>query len=122
VLLLAKELTLPGSAAEHRFYSQTPRLVSYRSLVAIFLANAAVFVPLGQRIGALFCALPPLRAYSWDLSGSLAGTVCFGLFSLNYFSPAPGMGPVAPVVLLLPLRRLAVAAPLLALLFCVLRP
>ena len=122
-LLLARQLTLPGSVAEHRFYSQAPRLMNYLSLVGIFLTNAAVFVPLGQRIGALFDTLPPLRAYSWDLGGSLAGTVCFGLFSLNYFSPALGMGFVLlGILFLLPVKKWLVSAPLLALvMFCVLR-
>ncbi|PIU20043.1 MAG: hypothetical protein COT18_04310, partial [Elusimicrobia bacterium CG08_land_8_20_14_0_20_59_10] len=123
VLLLSRQLTLPGSLAEHRFFSQAPRLAGYLSLIAIFLANAGVFVPLGQRIGSLFETLPPLHAYSWDLGGSLAGTVCFGLFSLNFFSPALGMGFVLlTILLLLPVRKWPLFVPLLALvLFCVVR-
>ncbi|MCX6985133.1 MAG: hypothetical protein NT118_10350 [Lentisphaerae bacterium] len=122
-LLLAKQLTLPGSTSEYRFYSQMPRLVNYLSLVGIFLTNAAVFVPLGQRIGCLFDKLPPLRAYSWDLGGSLAGTVSFGLFSLNYFSPTIGMGLVLlAIIFLLPIKKWIVSVPLLVLvMFCVFR-
>jgi SAM-dependent methyltransferase len=57
-----------------------------------------------------------LLAYSWDLGGSLAGTLCFGFFSLKYFSPTLGMGFVAlAIVLLLPRRRWLRAIPLLAL-------
>src|SRR5262249_21928676 len=59
-LWLAQGLTMPAVASEHRFNAETPRLVSYLSLVGIFVTNAAVFVPLGQRIGALFEMLPPL--------------------------------------------------------------
>ena len=115
-LMLSKQLTLPVSELEHRFYSQIPQFVNYLSLVGIFLTNAAVFVPLGQRIGCLFDVLPPLRAYSWDLGGSLAGTVCFGLFSLAFFSPILGMGFVLLViVLLLPKNKWLVSIPLLAL-------
>jgi hypothetical protein len=115
-LMLSKQLTLPVSESEHRFYSQIPQFVNYLSLVGIFLTNAAVFVPLGQRIGCLFDVLPPLRAYSWDLGGSLAGTVCFGLFSLAFFSPILGMGFVLLViVLLLPKNKWLVSIPLLAL-------
>lgn len=107
---------MPATESEHRFYSQIPQFVNYLSLVGIFLANAAVFVPLGQRIGCLFDVLPPLRAYSWDLGGSLAGTVCFGLFSLAFFSPILGMGFVLLViVLLLPKNKWLVSIPLLAL-------
>jgi len=102
-LLIAHFVTLPTTAAESRFYTPNPQLVRYVSLVGIFVSNAIVFVPLGQRIGSIFEALPPLFAYSWDLGGSLAGTLCFGLFSLRYFSPTLGMGFVAlAIVLLLP--------------------
>jgi hypothetical protein len=114
-LLIAHFVTMPTTASESRFYTPTPQLVRYICLVGIFATNAAMFVPLGQRIGALFESLPPLLAYSWDLGGSLAGTLCFGLFSLKYFSPMLGMGFVAcAIVLLLPqeqwLRRIPIFA------------
>ena len=114
-LLIAHFITLPTTASESRFYTPSPQLVRYVSLIGIFVSNAIVFVPLGQRIGSLFETLPPLLAYSWDLGGSLAGTLCFGLFSLKYFSPMLGMGFVALViVLLLPRRQWLRAIPLLA--------
>ena len=115
-LLIAHFITLPTSASEHRFYTPSPQLVRYISLVGIFVSNAIVFVPLGQRIGSLFEALPPLLAYSWDLGGSLAGTLCFGVFSLEYFSPTIGIGLVAcAIVALLPTRQRLRALPILAL-------
>jgi hypothetical protein len=115
-LLIAHFITLPTTASESRFYTPSPQLVRYVSLVGIFVGNAVVFIPLGQRIGSLFEALPPLLAYSWDLGGSLAGTLCFGLFSLRYFSPTVGMGFVAlAVILLLPRGRRFQAVPVLAL-------
>jgi hypothetical protein len=104
-LLIAHFITLPTTASESRFYTPSPQLVRYVSLVGIFISNAIVFVPLGQRIGSLFDALPPLLAYSWDLGGSLAGTLCFGLFSLRYFSPMLGMTFVAFAIILLLRRR-----------------
>ena len=115
-LLIAHFVTLPTTASESRFYTPDPQLVRYVSLVGIFISNAIVFVPLGQRIGSIFEALPPLLAYSWDLGGSLAGTLCFGLFSLKYFSPTLGMAFVAlAIVLLLPRGQWLRAIPLLAL-------
>ena len=115
-LLIAHFITLPGSASESRFYTASPQLVRYLSLVLIFVSNAVVFVPLGQRIGSLFDGLPPLLAYSWDLGGSLAGTLCFGLFSLKYFSPMLGMAFVAfAIVLLLQRHQWLKSIPLLAL-------
>lgn len=116
LLILAQNFTLPSTDAEHRFYAQGSRLVNYLSLVGIFVINATVFLPLGQRIGGLFESLPPLRAYAWDLGGSLAGTLSFGLFSLGHFSPALGMAFVSLVILaLMPRRQIAWAALLLAL-------
>jgi hypothetical protein len=100
-LLVAHFVTMPSSASESRFYAPTPQFVRYLLLIGIFASNATVFVPLGQRIGTLFEALPPLHAYSWDLGGSLAGTVCFGLFSLKYFSPVLGIGLVSLMIVLL---------------------
>jgi hypothetical protein len=115
-LLIAHFITLPTTAAESRFYTPNPQLIRYVCLVGIFVSNAIVFVPLGQRIGSLFEALPALLAYSWDLGGSLAGTLCFGLFSLKYFSPTLGMGFVAlAIVLLLPRRQWLRGIPMLAL-------
>jgi hypothetical protein len=113
-LLIAHSITLPSSASEHRFYTPAPQLTRYVSLVGIFVINAMLFVPLGQRIGALFESLPPLLAYSWDLGGSLAGTLCFGFFSLKYFSPTLGFGFVAlAIVLLLPKAERLRATPIL---------
>ena len=115
-LLIAHFVTLPTTASESRFYTPSPQLLRYVSLVGIFVSNAIVFVPVGQRIGSLFEALPPLLAYSWDLGGSLAGTLGFGLFSLKYFSPTLGMGFVAvAIMLLLPRGQWLRAMPLLAL-------
>src|ERR1035437_5112401 len=94
----------------------SPQLVRYASLVGIFVSNAIVFVPLGQRIGSLFEALPPLLAYSWDLGGSLARTLCFGVFSLKYFSPILGMGFVAlAIISLLPRGQWLRSIPILVL-------
>ena len=115
-LLIAHFVTLPSTASESRFYTPSPQLVRYVSLVGIFVFNAGMFVPLGQGIGSIFEALPPLLAYSWDLGGSLAGTLCFGIFSLKYFSPTLGMGLVAfAITLLLPRRQRLRSIPILIL-------
>jgi hypothetical protein len=116
LLVLSRDLTLPSNNSEHRFWAHGARAVNYLVLVGLFVANAAVFVPLGQRIGQLFEKLPPLRAYSWDLLGSFAGTIAFGVFSFLHFSPILGFGVVAVIVLALsPPRSWLWAAPVLAL-------
>ena len=115
-LLIAHFITLPTTASESRFYTPSPQLARYVSLVGIFFCNAIVFVPLGQRIGSIFEALPPLLAYSWDLGGSLVGTLCFGFFSLQYFSPTLGMGLVAlAIISLLPRGQWLRSIPILIL-------
>src|SRR4051812_31125513 len=100
-VLLCRRVVMPGSASEVRFYLLEIRALGYGVLVLIFALNAALFVPLGERIGSLFRELPPLRAYAWDLAGSLLGTLAFGLFSLRFFSPAAGFAIVMGVYLAL---------------------
>ncbi len=101
VLLVCGEVVLPGSESEVRFYVVDYHVLSYAALVLVFVLNTAVFVPLGERIGELFRELPTLRAYSWDLSGSLAGTLGFGFFSLGFFSPPLGLAAVMLIYLAL---------------------
>jgi hypothetical protein len=91
VLLAAHGISLPESAGEQRFYAEAGKWLGFIGLAAIFVTNAAIFVPLGGRIGELFDKLPPLKAYAWDLGGSLAGTVVFGVFSFARFSPVIGV-------------------------------
>lgn len=114
LFVVFREIQLPGSPLEMRFFADAPKLSGWIVLLSIFVANAAVFVPLGERVGQLFHALPPLRAYAWDLAGSLSGTIAFAAFSFFAFSPVIGLGVVAALFLLLsPRRALVVAAPAL---------
>ncbi|MBI3928433.1 MAG: hypothetical protein HY319_23025 [Armatimonadetes bacterium] len=47
-----------------------------------FVIIGLVFTALGQEIGLLFNQLPPVRAYTINIVGSLAGVAAFSLFSL----------------------------------------
>ena len=105
VLLLCRTATLPDSGSEIRFFAAGGTAMNYLTLVGVFLSNAILFIPLGEQIGELFGKLPTLRAYTWDLLGSLAGTIGFGLFSFLFFSPVLGMAAVLIVVLALSARR-----------------
>jgi hypothetical protein len=100
-LLLCHYVVMPGSSSEQRFFRGSDQWANYVGLVGIFTLNALTFVPLGQAMGAVFQALPPLRAYGWDLGGSLGGTLAFGLFSLYYFAPVLGMAAVMVIFLVL---------------------
>ena len=53
----------------------------YPVLVAFYLAVAAAFVPLGQRVGRSFGSEKPLLDYSVNLFGSIAGILVFFLYS-----------------------------------------
>ncbi len=101
LVLACQRIVMPGSGAELRFYLVDYQALSYVALVLVFVLNTAVFVPLGERIGSLFRELPALRAYSWDLAGSLWGTLGFGVFSLGIFSPALGLAAVMLIYLVL---------------------
>jgi SAM-dependent methyltransferase len=93
-LLISRRVLLPANSLELRFWSSGSPLLGYLALVTIFFLNVFLFMPLGQRVGQLFNQLPPLRAYHWDICGSLAGTLSFLLFSYLHFSPVVGMAGV----------------------------
>jgi SAM-dependent methyltransferase len=56
-------------------------------LPLLFVVVAALFTTLAQRMGREMAALPPLRAYTINLAGSLAGVVVLGLISWRELSP-----------------------------------
>jgi hypothetical protein len=115
LLFLCRDVVFGTSADEIRMSAFSPTMSNNLVLIAIFAVNALLFVPLGQKMGVLFDALPRLSAYGWDLAGSVAGTLCFGLFSFLHFSPLWGMAGVMIVYLVLtPRRRWLLAVPIFA--------
>lgn len=117
VLLLCRGATAGfNSATEARFYASEGTWLNPALLLLVFAVNALLFVPLGQRMGELFEALPRLTAYTWDLVGSLCGTLGFGWFSLHLFSPVLGLAVVMGLFLSIsPVRRWLVVVPCFAL-------
>jgi SAM-dependent methyltransferase len=71
-------------------------------LALTYAATVAVFLMFGQRIGRLFGELPPLRAYSFEVAGSLCGILLFALLSRLRLPPvvwfAIGFALLAPFV------------------------
>ncbi len=110
MLLMDRNAVLGTSSSEAHFFALPPSMFHTFVLIRIFAVNALLFVPLGQRMGALFNALPRLTAYAWDLAGSLCGTLCFGLFSLKLFSPVLGIAGVMAVYLLISTWRVRLLA------------
>src|SRR5438132_9170415 len=101
-LAVARHALLPGNSVELRFdTSEAVGVTSYLALLGIFFLNAALFVPLGEQIGQQFRRLQNLRAYAWDLGGSLAGTLIFGVFAVGHFSPQIGLAIAVAVFTLL---------------------
>lgn len=79
-------------------------------LVIVYVVTALVFVAFGQYVGRLFKTHPPLRAYSVEIAGSLAGIGLFAL--LSHWQTSPTTWFVVGFVLLLmflPPRKLDVA-------------
>lgn len=99
VLLAAPHLTQlrPASGDEFIWLPRSDRLGSvlfYLAFVVFFAANTAVFFAGGQAVGAAFEGLPPLRAYTVNLLGSLAGTVVFAVMSYLHWGPLAWFGVV----------------------------
>jgi hypothetical protein len=123
MLLLDRNAVVGSSLSEARFFSLPPSATNSLVMVGLFGANALMFVPLGERMGILFNALPRLSAYAWDLAGSLSGTLCFGLFSLKLFSPVLGIAGVMLVYMAIARgRRWFLSVPIFAaVLFAIVR-
>jgi SAM-dependent methyltransferase len=57
-------------------------------LPLLFIIVAALFATLAQRMGKEMATLPPLRGYTWNVVGSLAGVAAFAVISWQQLSPA----------------------------------
>jgi SAM-dependent methyltransferase len=55
--------------------------IFYGFFAALFVSTILVFRPIGQLTGRLMVALPPVRAYTLNILGSLLGVGLFGLVS-----------------------------------------
>jgi predicted membrane-bound spermidine synthase len=106
VYLFKLEVAVPTAGSIY-FSSGTDEPVvlveSTRLLPVLFVIVAALFVTLAQRMGREMAALPPLRGYTINLAGSLAGVAAFGVMSWLELSPAWwfGIAAVSAVPLLL---------------------
>jgi spermidine synthase len=56
-------------------------------LPLLFVAVAALFATMAQRMGKEMAALPPLRGYTFNIAGSLAGVGAFAVISWFQLSP-----------------------------------
>jgi hypothetical protein len=83
----------PGSEEVHFWLEsaatpgQALRLPILPAAVAIFLFTGLAFVALGQTLARKMDQHPRLVAYSWDIAGSLSGTILFAVSSLIHLPP-----------------------------------
>lgn len=70
-------------------------------LPLVFALVAAVMASLALPLGPLLRSMPPLRAYAWDIAGSMLGIVAFVLLSANGTVPSVWFGVLAVLVVLL---------------------
>jgi len=80
----------------------------------LFISTIVVFIPIGQRTGRLMIAFAPIRAYTINILGSLAGVVLFALVSFLWLPPVVWFGASAAAMLVLlrqNRRALAISAP-----------
>ena len=82
-------------------------------LPLVFVIVAALFAALAQRMGKEMAALPPLRGYTLNLLGSLAGVIAFAVISWQQLSPTWwfAVGFAAAIPLLLTPEPAGTAAP-----------
>ena len=62
-------------------------ILIYFFISVIFLFNAVAFIPLGHLVARLMLNTDPLKAYSYDLLGAIAGICLFTILSLPNFRP-----------------------------------
>ena len=101
------ELAVPSSTSIY-FSSGTSnpvRLVESTLLLPLlFLAVAALFVALAQRMAREMSMAPPLRAYTFNVAGSLAGVLAFAVCSWLQLPPVVWFGVAAVAALPLVMR------------------
>jgi spermidine synthase len=106
VRLVRLEVAVPSATTIYFSSGTRERVVAVEStllLPIVFAVVAALFVALAERMGREMARLPPLRAYAWNLAGSLAGVAAFALVSWLELGPtwwfATGMAASLPLLL-----------------------
>jgi spermidine synthase len=106
VYFLRLEVAVPTSGSIYFSSGTADPVVVVEStmlLPLLFVIVAALFVTLAQRMGREMAVLPPLRGYTLNIAGSLAGVVVFALISWLELPPgiwfAVGFAAAVPLIL-----------------------
>src|SRR5215212_9823632 len=84
------EVAVPTSGSIYFSSGTAAKVVVVEStmlLPLLFVIVAALFTTLAQRMGREMAQLPPLRAYTINLAGSLAGVIALGVMSWLELAP-----------------------------------
>jgi SAM-dependent methyltransferase len=89
------ELSVPTAGSIYFSSGTAEKVVLVEStmlLPLLFVIVAALFATLAQRMGREMAQLPPLRAYTLNLAGSLAGVIALGVISWLELPPIVWFG------------------------------
>jgi SAM-dependent methyltransferase len=89
------EVAVPTSGSIYFSSGTAAKVVVVEStmlLPLLFVIVAALFTTLAQRMGREMAQLPPLRAYTINLAGSLAGVIALGVISWLELPPTVWFG------------------------------
>jgi SAM-dependent methyltransferase len=112
VYFVRLEIAVPESGSIYFTSGSAAPKVTVEStmlLPIVFVIVAALFAALAQRMAREMAALPPLRAYTINLAGSLAGVAAFALMSWMEWPPVVWFGVAAAAAL--PLHVITAWAP-----------
>lgn len=56
-------------------------------MATVYIANSFLFLIFGQWLGHLFKGLPPLKAYTVEIAGSILGILLFAAVSFLWLNP-----------------------------------
>lgn len=105
VYFLRLEVAVPTAGSIYFSSGTADQVVVVEStmlLPLLFVIVAALFVTLAQRMGREMAVLPPLKGYTVNIAGSLAGVVMFAVISWLELPPgvwfAVGFGAAVPLI------------------------
>lgn len=108
VIVLGGQLNLKVASPEEIFFGLDASVSSdlnFLVLPVVALLTVGVMASLAAPLGPLFRAMPPLRAYTIDIAGSLAGILAFTVLSASGTDPLLWFGVAGALAGLLALGR-----------------
>jgi SAM-dependent methyltransferase len=107
-LVLTAQLNIqfdPGEQVFHGLNASNTADANFLVLPVLMLLVVALMTTLAMPLGGLLRAMPPLRAYAIDITGSLTGIAAFGLMSAFELEPLVWFAFVAVLLVVLALGR-----------------